>query len=135
MKTKSKHCSQAKMLKARSERYKKSLKRSAKKFYNEDVILTKFSSVMFAKDKSLHIVNGRTIKGLNTGFNSYTQIEKACSMLSGTHSEGAFYLNNTYPVMPVGRSIKGPMQSTALIKFDSKKKLSKHNGLMMQYFS
>ncbi len=142
-----------------SKRYSSSLKTAvASKFYQEknhkilsnvsESNISKFSLVMYSKDKNLHIINSKMIENLNWQYNPYTQIENACSNLSENYADGTFYLYNHYPVLSGMQNFNQKNINKKLIAKNllqsghtlgkmvfSNRKIFKESKLMMQFFS
>ena len=96
---------------------------------------------MHSKDKNLMIVNSDIITNLNSGYNSYTEIENACNKISEQFADGTFYLNNNYPAISCAKNLSRQKQSFEAMPDQIKsnqmhqKNLSSHkfNGCKISY--
>ncbi|MBS3158403.1 hypothetical protein J4206_03895 [Candidatus Woesearchaeota archaeon] len=155
---KNKHLAVVKRLRMLSKKYSSALKTSsASKFYQQQspqkpdshnisqihltqaADVSKFSSVLYSKDKTLHVINSKIIENLNWQYNSYTQIENACIKISEKYIGGTFYLYNNYPLLSGLQNSNQKNEREKLFannKLSSQnKKIARESNLMMQFFS
>lgn len=158
-KVKHKYLAHVKQLRILSQKHKLALKNSASKFYPQNLHNlqnlqknSRYSSILFSKNSKLRIINSKNIENLNWQYNSYTEIENACNIISEKYADGTFYLHNNYPTINFSKQIYNNRTKLGISKNLSpsfanrlmerrlsatpiNKKYSKENELVLKFFS